>query len=301
MANLNSQTVFQQEVMHLPTPERKGKPVQLTISYRLSGDGRRLADDFCADLEPGQPFDIQSPQIPGFYTLDGSVSGTMPENGNSLGLTVFYEPCYDGEPDYEPTLWERFQQTRWFKPAVLAVVITLCVISARLPWSPENLLRHYLFPTETVAEEVSDTELDKTQEYILTVRYVFEGGSNALPSYVARCVEGSAYEITSPVIEGYVPSKTVVTGYMPDADCTDTVVYYSATSVLSDPAYIGNASTGGGMNVEDIPEYVPKGDFQPKAPYIDEESYKVDPGDTSLKSDDPEHNPSVLTDDTPRS
>lgn len=155
MANMNSQTAFQQEVIHLSTPEREGKLAQLTISYRLSGDGRRLADDFCTDLNPGQPFSVQSPQVPGFYTTDINVSGVMPENGNDLNVTVFYEACRDWELDYEPTLQERIQQSRWFKPVVLVVATVLCIISMHMP-SPVELLWNHLFPPETVVEEAAE-------------------------------------------------------------------------------------------------------------------------------------------------
>lgn len=253
MANLSSQTVFQQEIMHLPTPEREGKLAQLSISYRSSIDGSRLTDDYTVDLKPGQYFSVTSPRFQDFYTNDTVVEGTMPNDGNDLSLVVFYEGIYDEQP----TLRERFQQSVWYKPVVLAVAAVLCVISMRSPWSLENILRDYLFPTETVVEEtfIEETPVDEAQEYILRINYVVEGGSYAFPSYTVRCTEGSDFSVSSPALEGYSPSKLMIAGRMPGSDYTETVMYYRTTSVLSDPAYTGNATIGGGMNLEDIPKY----------------------------------------------
>lgn len=270
MANLNSQTVFQQEIMHLPTPEREGKLAQLIISYRSSIDGSRLTDDYTVDLKPGQYFSVTSPRFQDFYTNDTVVEGTMPDDGNDLSLVVFYEGIYDEQP----TLRERFQQSVWYKPVVLAVAAVLCVISMRSPWSLENILRDYLFPTETVVEETSieeafieETPVDEAQEYILRINYVVEGGSYAFPSYTVRCTEGSDFSVSSPVLEGYSPSKLMVAGRMPGSDYAETVMYYRTTSILSDPAYTGNATIGGGMNLEDIPKYDKEYDeYQPVEP-----------------------------------
>ena len=64
-----------------------------------------------------------------------------------------------------------------------------------------------------------------TTRYTLTVRYEYEDGTQAAPTYTERLARGDAYSVDSPVIEGYTPDQAVVSGEMPGRSLTVTVVY----------------------------------------------------------------------------
>ncbi|MCI8390357.1 MAG: DUF11 domain-containing protein [Roseburia sp.] len=111
-------------------------------------------------------------------------------------------------------------------------------------------------PTQTGTEEkIVNASSDKAQIeklYQLTIRYVYEDGSEAADKVVAQYLAGETYTYTSPDIAGYTPDLTVVksvgTG-MPKHDVVVTVTYTAndqtytvnyleagANEVLHDPA-----------------------------------------------------------------
>ncbi|MBO7364719.1 MAG: MucBP domain-containing protein, partial [Lachnospiraceae bacterium] len=79
-----------------------------------------------------------------------------------------------------------------------------------------------------------DTEYDvhyTRTEYTLTILYQYEDGTTAADTYTATLNAGSAYSVTSPVIDGYHTNLTIVEGTMPARNVTVTVIYVKNPNV----------------------------------------------------------------------
>ncbi len=75
----------------------------------------------------------------------------------------------------------------------------------------------------------------------LTVRYVYEDGSEAAPSAVSTHSRGESYSVVSPAIEGYTADKLTVSGEI-TSDTTETVTY-KAVAVESETEVAAPAET----------------------------------------------------------
>lgn len=69
----------------------------------------------------------------------------------------------------------------------------------------------------------------------LTVKYVYEDGSEAAPTYTKEFVRGAEYSIDSPLIENFTADKTTLTGNI-SADLTITVTYKPTAPAQNTPA-----------------------------------------------------------------
>ncbi|MDO4838072.1 MAG: InlB B-repeat-containing protein, partial [Clostridia bacterium] len=83
----------------------------------------------------------------------------------------------------------------------------------------------------------------KKNIFTLTVKYIYEDGSEAAPDHTETVTYGAAYSVTSPAIDGYVPSTAVVTGTMPAEDKTVTVTYTKRTDLTYTVHYVWNNTT----------------------------------------------------------
>jgi len=97
--------------------------------------------------------------------------------------------------------------------------------------------------------------------YTLTINYEYEGGGQAAPSYVDAAMNvGDTYDVDSPVISDYTADQLNVSGTMPAADVTVTVVYtcdpcsgWSAAGVIVVKWYAGSSGNSDPrLNVEGI-------------------------------------------------
>lgn len=100
----------------------------------------------------------------------------------------------------------------------LAILIALpiastAVDSIEMPTPPPEI--------EKIIEEVQTT-------YRLTIYYIYQDGSTAAPTYTEQLDEGTPYAVTSPTIEGYTPTRALVSGIMPARDMQYTVIYIPA-------------------------------------------------------------------------
>ena len=85
---------------------------------------------------------------------------------------------------------------------------------------------------------------------ILTIKYVFEDGSEAHETYYQEFFEANVhYAVASPFIPGYKPDISLVEGDMPDnnENVTVTVTYYVDTSDI----LLGDANGDGVVNAND--------------------------------------------------
>ena len=62
-------------------------------------------------------------------------------------------------------------------------------------------------------------------EYLLSIKYLYEDKTVAADPYARIYEEGAAYSVTSPTIDGYQPDQAVVSGTMGSKNVTVTVTY----------------------------------------------------------------------------
>ena len=93
---------------------------------------------------------------------------------------------------------------------------------------PENTRGDYPYFGDMSELQVID-DLDKEPEppteRTLTIQYQYEDGSQAAEPAIKTYEAGAAYQVVSPVLNGYTADKPTVSGVMPDRDLTITVVY----------------------------------------------------------------------------
>ena len=69
--------------------------------------------------------------------------------------------------------------------------------------------------------------------YTLTIHYSYGDGTQARPDVVETLEEGSSYSVTSPTIDGYTASQSVVSGTL--SDNAEFTVTYTENSEIDDP------------------------------------------------------------------
>ena len=69
--------------------------------------------------------------------------------------------------------------------------------------------------------------------YTLTINYLYENGSTAVPSYTARVNYGDTYSVTSPNVQGHSPSRQIVSGTMGATNMSVDVVYSANTYTVT--------------------------------------------------------------------
>lgn len=79
---------------------------------------------------------------------------------------------------------------------------------------------------EGASKSFGDVVFNKSQDgkVTVTVKYVYENGSEAKTDHVEEFVKNARYDIGSPTIDGYTADKAVVSGYATE-DVTVTVTY----------------------------------------------------------------------------
>ena len=75
-----------------------------------------------------------------------------------------------------------------------------------------------------------------TNDYSLTIEYIYEDGSEASPTFFEVEREGDTYHVDSPKIDGYNPSVKVIEGINPGGDLRYKVIYVSKDKKLIDIA-----------------------------------------------------------------
>ncbi len=93
-------------------------------------------------------------------------------------------------------------------------------------WTPE-------VPSTIPAENITVKAQWSINSYTLTVKYVYEDGTEAENTHTESVVYGAAYSVASPEKEGFTPDAAAVSGTMPADNVTVTVTYktnaYTAT------------------------------------------------------------------------
>jgi hypothetical protein len=213
----------------------------LTINYQYS-NGTPAADPVTQSLAPGTEYSIPSPEIAGYTPDIPLVTGTMPEE--DLTVTVTYAKAF-----YPLTV--QYQYTDGSQAAESVSFQYPLGFVYDIP-SPE--IKGYQPDKPTIAGEMPGEALEEVVTYsaipyTLTVQYLFTDGSQAAPDHQEQLTIGSSYSVPSPVIEGYHPNQTAVTGIMPASDVVSTVTYREDSGDSSGPGSSGpgeGGDSGGG-------------------------------------------------------
>ena len=209
----------------------------LTVNYKYS-NGTSAADPVTQSLAPGTEYSIPSPEIAGYTPDIPLVTGTMPEE--DLTVTVTYAKAF-----YPLTV--QYQYTDGSQAAESVSFQYPLGFVYDIP-SPE--IEGYQPDKPTIAGEMPGEALEEVVTYsaipyTLTVQYLFTDGSQAAPDHQEQLTIGSSYSVPSPVIEGYHPNQTAVTGIMPASDVVSTVTYREDSGGSSGPGSSGPGEGGG--------------------------------------------------------
>ncbi|MBR6680239.1 MAG: leucine-rich repeat protein [Clostridia bacterium] len=80
----------------------------------------------------------------------------------------------------------------------------------------------------------------------ITVKYVYEDGTEAAATYTTTKNKGESYEVASPEIEGYEPDKSTVSGTVANLlSIEETVTYKPVEADTEDTAEVGGAESEG--------------------------------------------------------
>ena len=79
------------------------------------------------------------------------------------------------------------------------------------------------------ARDVTFTATSTINSYILTVKYVYENGTDVAAAHTESVTYNSSYSVTSPAVTGYTADKLTVSGTMPAENVEVTVTYKANT------------------------------------------------------------------------
>ena len=195
----------------------------LTIHY-VYADQTVARPDYTAQVAYGAEYSVESPVVE-CYTADQlTVAGTMPAqdvevnviyNVDTYTLTVHY--VYADNTEAATTYTETVACGETYSvpsPVIDGYTADPAVVEGTMPANDVDV-------TVTYNEIVTHT---------LTIHYVYaETNAQAAADHTETLAEGAAYSVTSPVIDGYTASQTVVEGTMGTSDIEVTVRYTSNT------------------------------------------------------------------------
>ena len=189
---------------------------EITVTYRRNNyrteviylnaeDGTELYRAYSARLPYGKEYAIPSPVLYGYRSNQTTVSGTV--CGDSRAVVYYGRTTYslsvsyrfaDGTPALEPYLGEGKYLDEYEIPAPVI-----------LGYTP-SMERVSGILTESRAYEVTYTQ----DVYTLTIRYLYEDGTEAFPPVTQTGIWGDAYDYPTPPIPEYLPSMDTVAGEM---------------------------------------------------------------------------------------
>ncbi|MGN1235494.1 MAG: MucBP domain-containing protein, partial [Christensenellaceae bacterium] len=106
---------------------------------------------------------------------------------------------------------------------------------------------------EEVTKLYESATSDQTS-YQLTIRYVYEDGSEAAPSEIRTVAENAGVAVASPVIDGFTPDQRTVSVESMTEDMTITVVYTQAVGRTYVQTYTQEGPVAAGTTIPASPE-----------------------------------------------
>ena len=196
----------------------------LTVHY-VYADNTEAATTYTETVACGTAYSVPSPAIDGYTANPAVVEGTMP--AQDVDVTVTYNEIVTH------TLTIHYVYAETNAQAAADHTETLAEGAAYSVTSP--VIDGYTADQTVVAGTMGTADVEVTVTYTanthtLTIHYVYaETNAQAAADYTETLAEGAAYSVTSPVIDGYTASQTVVEGTMGTSDIEVTVRYTSNT------------------------------------------------------------------------
>jgi LPXTG-motif cell wall-anchored protein len=206
------------------------KDLELTVTYRANSynltveyvyeNGDKAAETHTSTVVYGKRYSVVSPKIEGYTPDVAVVTGVMPAHdvtakvvykANDYKLNIRY--VYENGTQAAPTVDQILHVNDEYSvesPAITGYTPDIALVSGKMP-----------------ARDVFVVVTYRTNDYNLTVKYVYEDGTTAAPTHNDTLAYGSDYSVVSPAVEGYTPDKAIVFGTMP-ADSVEEVVTYKA-------------------------------------------------------------------------
>lgn len=190
----------------------------LNIDYVYADNGNKAATSHTETVEFDKSYSVTSPEIHGYTASDSVVSGTMGDNDinkvvkytkNSHKLIIDYvdENGNKLSPSVEKNLlYDESYNVN--SPKVDGYSTTMTKVSGVMDDADIHKIVKYTKNT-----------------YKVTVKYVYEDGSEASPTVTNNVKYQESYKIDSPEIKGYHASQTEVSGVMGTNNVEVTVTY----------------------------------------------------------------------------
>lgn len=209
----------------------------LTINYQYT-NGTPAADSVTQTLEIGAEYSIPSPEVPGYTPSIPLVTGTMPDE--DLTIDVYYSKTF-----HSLTVKYQYADGSTVSPDVVFQYPPGFVYDVPSP-EVEGYQADKLSVSGTMGNEPLEVVVTYSPiPYTLTVNYQYADGSTAAESHQEQLFIGASYSIPSPVIEGFHPNQTAVTGIMPARDVISTVTYREDPGGSGGPGPAGPGEGGG--------------------------------------------------------
>lgn len=209
----------------------------LTINY-LYNEATIAADPVTQTLAAGAEYSIPSPEIDGYTPSIPIVTGTMPDE--DLTIDVYYSKTF-----HSLTVKYQYADGSTVSPDVVFQYPSSFVYDVPSP-EVEGYQADKLSVSGTMGNEPLEVVVTYSPiPYTLTVNYQYTDGSTAAESHQEQLFIGASYSIPSPVIEGFHPNQTAVTGIMPARDVISTVTYREDPGGSGGPGPAGPGEGGG--------------------------------------------------------
>lgn len=209
----------------------------MTVNY-LYFEDKPAAESVTRILESGAKYSIPSPEVPGYTPSIPIVTGTMPDE--DLTIDVYYSKTF-----HSLTVKYQYADGSTVSPDVVFQYPPGFVYDVPSP-EVEGYQADKLSVSGTMGNEPLEVVVTYSPiPYTLTVNYQYTDGSTAAESHQEQLFIGASYSIPSPVIEGFHPNQTVVTGIMPARDVISTVTYREDPGGSGGPGPAGPGEGGG--------------------------------------------------------
>lgn len=210
---------------------------KLTVNY-LYFEDKPAAESVTRILEAGAEYSIPSPEVPGYTPSIPLVTGTMPDE--DLTIDVYYSKTF-----HSLTVKYQYADGSTVSPDVVFQYPPGFVYDVPSP-EVEGYQADKLSVSGTMRNEPLEVVVTYSPiPYTLTVNYQYADGSTAAESHQEQLFIGASYSISSPVIEGFHPNQTAVTGIMPARDVISTVTYREDPGGSGGPGPAGPGEGGG--------------------------------------------------------
>ena len=210
-----------------------GAENQLNIIY-IMADTNEEVDRYVGSYATGESYSVDTPVIKGYTADTTTVRGTMTAKGEVVYVrytpneyTVTFDPNGGNMIESQKTKVVSYNNTYGYDAS-----------TGEYTPLPEPVKIGYTFEgwyhggqkitEETKVNALIDHQLVakwKSDQYTVTVKYVYEDGTKALDDYSKSFDYNTAYDVKSPSIEGYTPDVDRVQGTIGAQNVVVTVKY----------------------------------------------------------------------------